>query len=107
MAMATHEALPAFYQQKRDTFLAAVKATKLAWFASPATYFVLASYAHIEGYAHLTESEFSIKLAREHGVVSIPLSAFYSHVEDNKVVRFCFAKKPETLAFAAQRLQTL
>ncbi len=107
IALRTHETLPAFYQAKRDYFLAEVAHTKLAFSPAPATYFVLASYAHIDGYAHLTETEFSIKIARENGVVSIPLSAFYSDGFDNRVVRFCFAKKEETLALAAQRLHTL
>ena len=107
MTLRTHEALPVFYQAKRDYFLSHVSQTKLAWSAAPATYFVLASYAHIDGYAHLTESEFSMKIARENGVVSIPLSAFYSNGEDHRVVRFCFAKKQETLKLAAQRLHTL
>lgn len=107
MALRTHETLPEFYQAKRDYFLAQVAPTKLAWSPAPATYFALATYAHIEGYNHLSEMEFATKLARENGVVCIPLSAFYRNGEDNRVVRFCFAKKEQTLALAAERLNTL
>ena len=107
MALRTHEMLPEFYQAKRDYFLAQVAPTKLAWSPAPATYFALATYAHIDGYNHLSEVEFAMKLARENGVVCIPLSAFYRNGEDNRVVRFCFAKKDQTLALAAARLNAL
>ncbi len=107
MALRTHETLPEFYQAKRDYFLAQVAPTKLAWSRAPATYFALASYAHLDAYNQLSDVEFALKLARENGVVCIPLSAFYSNGEDNRVVRFCFAKKEQTLALAVDRLKTL
>ncbi len=107
MALGSHETLPEFYQAKRDYFLAQVAETKLAWSPASATYFALASYAHIDGYNQLSETVFATKLACAHGVACIPLSAFYSNGEDNRVIRFCFAKKEQTLALAAERLKTL
>ncbi len=104
MAEKTHLVLPAFYQAKRDYFLDAVKASSLRFMDSVATYFVSASYAHLPAYAGLSENEFAIKLTREVGVACIPTSAFYHDGTDNKIVRFCFAKKEATLAEAAKRL---
>ncbi len=104
MAERTHLQLPAFYQAKRDYFLRAVADVRLRFFSSAATYFVSASYAHILEYAHLSEKDFAIKLTREVGVACIPMSAFYHDGTDNKIIRFCFAKKETTLAEAGRRL---
>jgi len=100
----THNDLSAFYQAKRDFFLDRVSASRFAWHRSPGTYFVCASYAHIEEFNHYSEQEFARKLIAEAGVASIPMSAFYHGADDHRVVRFCFAKKEETLALAAERL---
>jgi methionine transaminase len=104
MPLRTHETLASFYQSKRDHFAAAVKPSRFTWSQARATYFVLAQYRDIPEYAHLPDGEFCMRLAREHKVVAIPLSAFYPSGVDNQVVRFCFAKKVETLNRAAARL---
>lgn len=106
MPLRTHETLPAFYQAKRDYFMTRVAESKFAWQTSPSTYFVLASYADIPN-APESDTEFSMWLTREHGVACIPLSAFYHDKTDDKVVRFCFAKKEKTLSLAAERLSKL
>jgi methionine transaminase len=107
MALRTHETLPAFYQAKRDHFARAVAASRFAWLPSRSTYFVLARYDHIPELAGLSDTAFAMRLAREYGVVSIPLSAFYPSGLDNRVVRFCFAKKEETLNRAAAKLNAV
>lgn len=99
----THETLPAFYQAKRDYFLLRVAGSRFAWSTSSSTYFVLARFAEIPN-APQADAEFAMWLARTHGVVSIPLSAFYHDKKDDGFVRFCFAKKEETLSLAAERL---
>ena len=104
MQYGTHNELSAFYQVKRDFFLDRVSASRFTWHRSPGTYFVCASYAHIEEFNHYSEQEFARKLIVEAGVASIPMSAFYHGADDHRVVRFCFAKKEETLALAAERL---
>ena len=48
--------------------------------------------------------EFARRITMEHGVASIPVSVFYHHRQDHHVVRFCFAKKDETLKKAAEKL---
>jgi methionine aminotransferase len=107
MRHATHLTLSDFYQQKRDFFLAAVASSRLRWQPCSSTYFVSASYAHLPEYAHLGDAAFALWLTREIGVACIPISAFYHDKTDDRVVRFCFAKKAETLTAAAVRLNKL
>jgi methionine transaminase len=104
MKAATHLTLPNFYQAKRDSFLELNAATPLKFLPCRATYFVVASYADLPQYADMREREFSLWLTREVGVACIPMSAFYHDELDNKLVRFCFAKKETTLQEAAHRL---
>jgi methionine aminotransferase len=107
MRLRTHETLADFYQSKRDGFLDAVRRSRLRWHASRGTYFVCASYLHLPEFAGLDEAQFAIKLTREIGVACIPLSAFHARPTERGMVRFCFAKREETLALAAQRLTNL
>ena len=104
----TYLSLPSFYQEKRDYLTKGLKQTKFTPLASPGTFFLLADYSKI---SDQTESEFSIWLAKTHGVVVIPVSAFYSnpdHIDSNhKLVRFCFAKQGTTLDEAIKRLQKI
>ena len=53
------------------------------------------------------DKDFAIRITRDHGVASIPVSAFYQDAIDNKVLRFCFAKKEETLERAVERLRKI
>lgn len=94
-------ALPAFYQQKRDTFGELMKATPFRMMPSYGTYFQLASYAHL---TDEDDYDFSIRLTKEAGVAVIPVSVFYHNNRDHKVIRFCFAKKDETIEKAVERL---
>jgi methionine transaminase len=105
MALRTHETLPAFYQAKRDHFAAAVSPSRFTWLPSRSTYFMLARYDSIPDLAEMPDTAFAMHLAREYGVVSIPLSAFYPSGLDNRVLRFCFAKKEDTLNRAAAKLR--
>ena len=93
--------LAALYQGKRDFFRAALAPSRLELLACEGTYFQLARYTAICEDADRVLAE---RLTREAGVASIPVSAFYSDGEDNRVLRFCFAKEEETLARAAERL---
>ena len=104
MAHGTHLTLPAFYQAKRDLFSEAVKDVPLAWMPSPGTYFMSAGFRHLERYREYSDLQFAQHLTREVGVACIPLSAFYREGTETGIVRFCFAKKDETLREAAGRL---
>ncbi|NMM12883.1 MAG: pyridoxal phosphate-dependent aminotransferase [Rhodoferax sp.] len=96
--------LPAFYQRKRDLFRDGLKRTKFKLLPSEGTYF---QCVDISAVSDLGETEFCKWLTSEIGVAAIPLSAFYGNGFDQRVVRFCFAKKDETLNAALQRLQAL
>ena len=96
--------LGGFVQQKRDYFLSLMTDTKFKMHTSYGSYFILASYAH---FSDETEMDFAVRLTKDIGVASIPVSAFYKTPVDNKVVRFCFCKKQETLEKAAERLRKL
>jgi methionine transaminase len=96
--------LPAFYQQKRDMFRAALARTKFRVLPSEGSYF---QCVDISAVSQLGEADFCKWLTTEIGVAAIPLSAFYGNGFDQRVVRFCFAKKEETLRTAIERLARL
>lgn len=96
--------LPAFYQAKRDFFRAGLANTRFRLLPSDGTYFQCVDYSAI---TDMSEADFSMWLTREIGVAAIPVSAFYSEPRESGVVRFCFAKKEETLQLALDRLAKL
>lgn len=93
--------LPNFYQQKRDYFEQCMRNTPFIPLPSKGSYFQCYQYGHLND---MPEYEFAQYLTREYGVAVIPVSAFYSTPVNNGVVRFCFAKKEETLKEASRRL---
>jgi methionine transaminase len=96
--------LPAFYQRKRDLFREGLRRTKFEILPSEGSFFQCVDISKV---SELPESEFCQWLTREIGVAAIPLSAFYGNGFDQRVVRFCFAKKEETLNAAIERLAKL
>jgi methionine aminotransferase len=95
------DALPDFYEKKRDIFLDAISGSKFKPIPCRGTYFQCLDYSAItdEG-----DRKFAEYLTKEIGVASIPVSVFYHDKTDNKVLRFCFAKNEETLRKAGERL---
>jgi len=96
--------LPAFYQKKRELFRAGLAKTKFKILPSEGSYFQCVDITEV---SDLSEAEFCKWLTCEIGVAAIPLSAFYGDGFDQRVVRFCFAKKDETLKLALDRLAKL
>ncbi|MHA6845007.1 pyridoxal phosphate-dependent aminotransferase [Ralstonia syzygii] len=96
--------LPAFYQHKRDLFRAGLEHTRFKLLPCQGTYFQCVDYSAI---SDLPEAEFAKWLTSEIGVAAIPVAAFYSQPHESGVVRFCFAKKDETLRLALERLSQL
>ncbi|MDJ1499255.1 pyridoxal phosphate-dependent aminotransferase [Xanthocytophaga agilis] len=99
-----YESLPQFYQQKRDFFVNLMQQTRFSLLPSRGSYFVLASYGHI---TDESDTDYAIRLTKEIGVATIPLSVFYNNKTDNKLLRFCYAKKEETLERAVERLMKI
>jgi methionine aminotransferase len=96
--------LPAYYQRKRDLFRSGLERTKFRLLPGEGTYFQCVNIADV---SDLSETEFCKWLTSEIGVAAIPMSAFYGNGFDQRVVRFCFAKKDETLNAALDRLARL
>jgi methionine aminotransferase len=94
--------IPAFYQRKRDLFLELMEGSRFRPLPCRGSYFQLMDYS---GISDEPDAEFAIRMTREHGVASIPTSPFLHRTAAPRVVRFCFAKRDETLARAAERLR--
>ena len=93
--------LPRFYQQKRDLFLSLTAQSRFKPLPCKGTYYQMLDYSQI---SDEPDFEFARRLTVEYGVAAIPPSALYHQRNDHKVLRFCFAKKDETLERAADRL---
>jgi len=94
-------ALPEFFQQKRDHFRKGLEQSKFKLLPCYGSYFQSVTYKNI---TDEKDSDFALRLTREFGVASIPVSGFYSKGTDHHVLRFCFAKRQETLDKAVDRL---
>ncbi|MCU0448313.1 MAG: methionine aminotransferase [Bernardetiaceae bacterium] len=101
---ANYLAVPDFFRQKRDKFRALLAGTKFDLLPCHGTYFQVASYTRLSSEG---DYDLALRLTREIGVATIPLSVFFAHRRDDHVLRFCFAKKDETLERAAERLHRL
>lgn len=91
-------------QAKRDYFIELMKQTKFDLLNSSGSYFICAKYNRI---SDESDKDFAIRITKEYGVATIPVSVFYKAGTDNKVIRFCFSKKEETLETAVQRLSKI
>lgn len=100
----TYEGLPAFYQRKRDLFRQGLARTRFKLLPCEGSYFQCVEYGEI---SDLPDTRFCEWLTEQVGVAAIPLSAFYAEPPARALVRFCFAKKDETLAAALERLAAL
>lgn len=102
----TYLGLPSFYQEKRNQLMTLLQATRLQVLQPKGTFFMLADYSKI---SNENDLDFTKRLVSEFGVATIPLSPFYGveHKPDTRIIRFCFAKTPDTLVLAAERLLKL
>lgn len=100
--------LPAFYQAKRDRLTDGLRRTRFKPLPSPGTFFMLADYSAI---SDKPDAEFARWLTEVHGVTVIPVSAFYQRPEapdsNHGLVRFCFAKRDQTLDAALEKLSRI
>jgi methionine aminotransferase len=96
--------LAAFYQRKRDLFRELIAGSRFRPLDCHGTFFQLVDYSAI---SDERDSDFAMRLTREHGVAAIPITPFLHGEAPGPVVRFCFAKRDETLERAAARLRTV
>ncbi|GAB3952315.1 pyridoxal phosphate-dependent aminotransferase [Spirosoma harenae] len=99
-----YQQLPAFYQRKRDLFLDGLRNSRFTFKPAEGSFFQTVSY---EAITQESDHDLAIRLTREIGVASIPVSVFYHQKNDCKILRFCFAKEDEILEEAAKRLSRL
>ncbi|MBK8367009.1 MAG: aminotransferase class I/II-fold pyridoxal phosphate-dependent enzyme [Bacteroidetes bacterium] len=95
----TYKGLHQFYQAKRDYFRKLVSGSRFVIEPCTGTYFQLMSYKNI---TEEKDTDFAVRLTKEKGLASIPLSVFYTNQQQQQLLRFCFAKKEETLEKAAE-----
>lgn len=96
-----YESLAPFMQEKRDYFIQLMRQTKFTLQPSHGSYFICGTYERITEEA---DKDFAIRLTKEYGVATIPVSVFYQNGKDDKVLRFCFSKNKETLEAAVAKL---
>jgi methionine aminotransferase len=100
----TYNQLAAFFQEKRDYFRSLMKETKFKLLPCRGSYFQCVSYDH---FSQEGDVALATRLIKDYQVASIPVSAFFIRKSDQHVLRFCFAKKQETLEKAVERLMKL
>ncbi len=96
--------LSGFIQKKRDYFRELMKTTPFTCIPSHGSYFECYSYAN---FSKENDMDLAVRLTKDYGITAVPVSAFYKNGEDNKVLRFCFAKKETTLERAVEKLSKL
>jgi methionine aminotransferase len=96
--------LPSFYQAKRDLFRSLVAGLPFELLDVSGAYFQLVDYSRLSAEDDVT---FARRVTTEIGVAAIPLSPFSVEPPARRLVRFCFAKRDETLRAAAERLGKL
>ena len=96
--------LSSFYQEKRDLFLSLIKDSRFKFTPSKGTYFQLLDYSEI---SNEKDVDFAKRLTIENKIASIPISVFYEKGIDSRMLRFCFAKKEDTLKQAADILNNI
>lgn len=101
---ANYLSIPEFYQQKRDLFLSYINDSIFSFQPAEGSFFQMISY---KGLSEINDYELAIKLTKEIGVASIPVSVFYNDKTDNKILRFCFAKDEEMLKIAGEKIANL
>ena len=96
--------LSSFMQEKRDYFKRLMQDTRFTMHESHGSYFICGTYERI---SDENDKDFAIRVTKEAGVATIPVSVFYHNGKDDKVLRFCFSKKEETLDKAVKKLINL
>ena len=89
--------------KRRDYLDAGLREAGFSIATAPATYFAIADISTLD--KNGDDLAFSQRLTREAGVTPVPVSSFYSERNITSHVRFCFAKKLDTLETAINRLR--
>ncbi|MGE7414020.1 aminotransferase [Methylobacterium tarhaniae] len=98
------EGMRAEFARARDRFASGLTELGFSVLPSAGTYFLNLDIAPL---GESDDVAFCERLVRRHGVAAIPVSAFYAHQPVRTIVRFCFAKRDDTLDRALERLRGL
>ncbi|MDF1865619.1 MAG: methionine aminotransferase [Saprospiraceae bacterium] len=98
------DSITPFYEKKRNLFIEEMKESKFELLLCEGSYHLIADYKNI---SKLNDLDFTVQLFKKHGVGAIPLSFFYTSRRSDEIVRFCFARKEETLISGAQKLNRI
>lgn len=101
-APANYETLSVLYQEKRDLFCEGLKDTPFKFEPAEGSFFQQVRYGHL---SDISDKDLAIKMTKELKVACIPVSSFYADGRDDKIIRFCFAKKDEEIHVALDRLK--
>jgi methionine transaminase len=93
--------LPNFYEEKRNFFLENIKSLPFDFLQANGSYFQVVNYSK---FSKENDFDFAVRLIKECGVAAVPVSAFYHQKKDDKLLRFCFAKKKQTIEMAVEKL---
>lgn len=94
-----------FYKEKKELFIKGLEGSRFKVLPSSGTYFLLVDYSEI---SDLPDTEFCLELIEKYGVASIPISVFYERPDQSqRIIRFCFAKKEETIVQACKILREI
>lgn len=97
-------ALSKLFARKRDLFLDGLQGSRFKWLPTRGGYFQLLDYSAISNEA---DSDFANRLITDFNIAAIPLSSFSIPYQETRLLRFCFAKKDETLLTATAILRTV
>lgn len=93
-----YDGLSSFFQKKRDLFAEGIEESRFTFLPSRGSYFIIADYSAV---SDMNAFEFAAWMIKEHKLASIPVSSFYSTPNNQRLIRFCFAKTDEVLLRAA------
>ncbi|MBC7915168.1 MAG: aminotransferase class I/II-fold pyridoxal phosphate-dependent enzyme [Pyrinomonadaceae bacterium] len=96
-----YSSLSNFFNEKRIFFQKLLQQTRFQLLPCEGSYFQCVDIKNITSEKDI---DFAKRLTTDYKVAAIPTSAFYSKLTDFGVLRFCFAKKQETLEKAVERL---
>lgn len=100
---AYYDELQKLYTHKKDLFLNGLKELNIPHTEPQGAYYVMVD---ISEFGYDSDLDFCVDLIKNVGVAAVPGSSFFKE-EENRYIRFHFAKKDETLLAALNRLKDM
>lgn len=100
---AYYDELQKLYTHKKDLFINGLKELNIPHTEPQGAYYVMVD---ISEFGYDSDLDFCVDLIKNVGVAAVPGSSFFKE-EENRYIRFHFAKKDETLLAALDRLKDM